>query len=187
MRRLPLAIFALTGVAVAIAVMNLPDSFVNALETRYGLNAAQAGWIYRLLAAAAIGQAAYGAFFVLTPARAATAIEPAQNARPAMASFVRTAITMSALTLLYGVAALALTGHRGGFWLFVLLATAQTLWSYRALGEVAEALAHAPRPPPLSKAWAEPAPRYVPPLARGVQSPPATVAGASESPERMHE
>lgn len=170
--------------AVSIAVANLPTSFVENLEVRFGLNPDQSGWLYRLLAGAAVAQATYGAFFLLVPARVSAETVTSSDPDATMGSFVRTGVVLTALTVVYGVGALALTGHRGGFWLFMTLAAAQLLWHYRALRDIAQVIEQEAIPGVTTRrspAWTGAGPAYTPPLARGVE-PRAGTNGAPGHP-----
>lgn len=162
---------------VCVAVVRLPDSFLEMLERTTPFTSAQAGWAYRLLALAAVAQALYGGFALLRPARVqrARASEPklAQMSRAKLTSVVaRTAASMVAFTLAYGIAALAVSGQRGGFWLFPVIAVAQGAWYYREVGQVATWLRFQDEPAGHDRSrgvWTREPPDYCPPIARGLQ------------------
>lgn len=163
-------------VVVCIGVLRLPDSFVAQVERSRPLSSSQAGWAYRLIAAAAIAQAAYGGFFLLRPETIRKARDKdrkiAAMPRERILSLVaRNAALMVVLTLVYGIAALAITGERGGFWLFPLIAVAQGAWYYRQAGEIGRWLSFrtvTETPGPRGEWRREPA-DYCPPLARGLR------------------
>lgn len=162
-------------VVVCLAVLRLPESFVAQLERNRTLSSAQAGWAYRLLAVAAIGQAAYGGFVILRPERIQKSLAKdrrlaAMPRRLVHISVARSAASMIALTLVYGAAAFWVTGERGGFWLFALVALAQWAWYLRQTGVVAQWLAFQPEPAPENRrsVWVREPPDYSPPLTRGL-------------------
>ena len=171
----PFVYAAAVLIVVCVAVLRLPDSFVAQLERNRTLSSSQAGWAYRLLAAAAIGQAAYGGFVILRAERIQK--ELAKDRKLAtmpryelVLSVARNAATMAVLTLVYGAAALWVTGERGGFWLFPLIAIAQGAWYIRQTGAVAQWLAFQPEPVVgrTPSVWVREPPDYCPPLARGL-------------------
>ena len=171
--------FGLSGILLAlacIAMARLPDSFVATFYRSRPFSSAQSGWAYRLLVLAAVGQAAYIGFVVLRPERITTNATDKGLPRARLAtSASRMAAAGVALTFVYGVASFAITGQRGGFWLFVLLALAQLAWYYRQVSEIVEWLSFQP---PASGAaegggggWAIASGDFVPPLARGLPGP----------------
>jgi hypothetical protein len=91
-----------------------------------------------------------------------------------VASAARNAAGITLLTLVYGLSALAITGGRGGFWLFALVTGAQLAWYFRQIGELSRWISFQPefvadRPAaddgePRPETGAHP---YTPPLARG--------------------
>lgn len=184
LRRLPFSLLAISLAIVAVTVANLPASFVSDLGMRDGLDPAQAGWLYRLLAVAAAAQAVYGAFFVVSPGRVAAVRLRHPQARPAMQLFVRTAVMLTGLTFVYGIAALLLTGYRGGFWLFITIAGAQLAWYYLALRAVADAVARHEGPKAGQKrpAWSGTETGYSPPLVRGVRPAPVEAGDRPSDP-----
>ena len=172
----PFAVIAALLAIVCVAVARLPESFINQLERNRPFTSSQAGWAYRLLAAAAVAQALYGGFLVLRAER----IEKARAADPKVArmsrsalvrSLARNAAAMVFWTIAYGIAAFAVTGQRGGFWFFPLLALFQGAWYYRQTGEVARWVGFQPEPEPdrgSGPVWRREPPDYTPPLLRGL-------------------
>lgn len=176
--------FAIAGVVlgiVALAVVRLPDVFVAQLARRRALTDPQAGWAYRLLALAALAQAVYGGFVLLRPERVIRARRTDPKLQrlaksDLVRSVARNAAGIAALTVVYGLAALIVTGQRGGFWLFPALALAQGAWYYREVGEVARSMelesddARDERP---KVVWQREPRDYCPPLVRALlkQSP----------------
>jgi hypothetical protein len=159
---------AVALVAVTIVIFRLPESLIELMQRAGPLEGAKGDWAYRLLAVAAIAQAAFGGFVVLSPERVRADRElSVKKSSEVSVSVARNAAGMTCLTLVYGVAAFALTGMRGGFWLFVAVATAQGAWYYRAVGVIDSWLeirpAHDQAPP-----GATPHHAYCPPLARGL-------------------
>lgn len=186
-RRLrPFAVVAVIALVVCIAVARLPDSLVSLLERKTPFSSAQVGWAYRLLAFAAVAQAFYGGFVLLRPDR----VEAARRKDPKVAALprvrlvgvvARTAASMVLFTFVYGIAAFAVGGQRGGFWLFPVLAVAQGAWYYRQVGQIAKWLGFQPEParPEAGRgAWRREPPDYCPPLARGLV--PMTPAAADD-------
>ena len=128
-----------SAVIFAIALFRLPEEFVADLKRDRPLDLAAAGWLYRLLALAAVAQAAYVGLSVLRPEKVRS--DRLQDPRSAAASpekatrtVARNAAGAAALTLIYGVGAFILTGERGGMWLFLLIFAAQMGWNYRQTG-----------------------------------------------------
>jgi hypothetical protein len=126
---------------VSVAVFRLPQAFVADLQRDGVLTGDAADVAFVLFAAAALAQSAYGGFVLLRPERIETAL--AADARlatapraVALASVAWNAAGIASLTLVYGVAAFALTGLRGGFWLFVVLELLQGAWYFRQVGVV---------------------------------------------------
>lgn len=173
-RRRPFLVAAALAVVVCIAVVQLPDSFVGQLERNRPLTDAQAGWAYRLLAFFAIGLMFYGGFAVFRTQRIADArVRDERLARmpkvKIVASLARNAAGMVFITIVYGIASLALTGQRGGFWLFPVVAVLQGAWYYREIGQVARWSAfqmEADQKDPDRGAWSREPPGYCPPIAR---------------------
>lgn len=175
-RRAPFWVAVAILVVVCIGVLRLPESFVAQVERNRPLSSAQAGWAYRLIALVAIAQAAYGGFFLLRPETIRKARDKDQKVaampRGRIASLVaRNAAFMVVLTLVYGIAALAITGQRGGFWLFVVIAVAQGAWYYRQAGEVGRWLFFQPAVESQERRgeWRREPVDYCPPLARGLR------------------
>lgn len=170
--RQPFAVTAVALAVVTLAVFRLPESFVAVLERNALLRGASAGWAFRIMALVAVGQAAYAGFIVLRPERVEVALENEPSLREG--GFARVARSMAwnaagiaALTLVYGIAAFAVTGERAGFWLFALIGLAQIAWYYRLTGTIVEWLRFQPRAEPGSNGAGK-APPYCPPLARGL-------------------
>jgi hypothetical protein len=158
---------------VFLAVARLPELFVAQMERNSPLSFAQAGWAFRLLALAAVAQAAYGGFSILQvdKVRESWDTDPkmASMSRDQVAGLVsRNATIMVGLTLVYGLALFFLTGERGSFWLFALLAVLQAAWYFRQTRKVTEYLA-VQQEPVTDKAggrWVREPDDYCPPLAR---------------------
>jgi hypothetical protein len=167
----PFALAAAALAVVTLAVFRLPESFVAVLERNALLQGAAAGWAFRILAVVAVGQAAYGGFMVLRPERVELALDQEPSLRAAGHARVARSLSwnaagISALTVVYGVAAFAITGERAGFWLFVLIGIAQLAWYYRLTGTIVEWLRFQPQAGSGSDE-VDAAPPYCPPLARG--------------------
>ena len=171
--------FAIVGgvlAIVCIAILRLPESFVGQIERNRPFTSSQAGWAYRLLAFAAAGQALYGGFVLLRAERVekARAKDPkvARMSREKILAVVtRNAATMVFWTIAYGVAAFAVTGQRGGFWLFPLIALVQGAWYIRQTGEVARWMRFQPEPAeeePPRALWKREPDDYTPPILRGL-------------------
>ncbi len=175
-RARPFAVVAAIAVVICVAIARLPDSLVSLLQRKTPLSLAQIGWAYRLLAFAAVGQALYGGFVLLRPDR----VEAARRKDPKLAALprvrliglvARTAASMLLFTLIYGIAAFAVGGQRGGFWLFPVLMVAQGAWYYRQVGQVAKWAGFQPEPTatePGRGTWQREPADYCPPLARGL-------------------
>jgi hypothetical protein len=141
-RRAPFSLAAAIVVVVSIAVARLPDTLMDVVQRHSVLNGGAAGWALRLLALAAAAQATYGAFGIFRPERVETAMRlqedvAALSSQELVSTLSRTAALMVVLTVVYGLALVSLTGERGGFWLFVLLAGGQGAWYYRECGRIA--------------------------------------------------
>ena len=175
-RRVPFAVTAAALAVLSIAVARLPDSFVVSIENNRPLTGPQAGWAYRLLAFAAVAQAIYGGFVVLRAERVkeARTSDPkiaAMSHPEAIASLSRNAAGMVIWTFVYGLSAFAVTGERGGFWLFPVLCLLQGAWYFRQIGEVARWLAFQPVAADQEDApavWRREPDDYCPPIARGL-------------------
>lgn len=154
---------------VTLGVFRLPESFVAVMERSALLQGAAAGWALRILAAAAVGQAAFAGFAVFTPERVAAALageaplRDAGHARLAR-SLAWNAAGITALTVVYGIAGFAITGERGGFWVFVLIGIAQLAWYYRLIGIIVAWLQLQPETGTDDSGTGP----YCPPLARGL-------------------
>lgn len=183
-RARPFGVVAVAIAVVCIAMLRLPATFLALLDRNSPFTTAQTGWAYRLLAFAAFAQALYGGFVALRPDQ----IEQARERDPKLANrshsqvvgtVARTAASMTFFTVIYGLAAFGVSGQRGGFWLFPLLALAQGAWYYRQVGEIGTWIGFQP------EARSEATPRgiwqrepadYCPPLARGLRSASAAEA-----------
>jgi hypothetical protein len=177
----PFLVVAAVIAIICIAILRLPDLFVAQMARNRPFTDAQAGWAYRLLVMAALAQAAYAGFVLLRPERIRRDREKdAKVGRmprvEVLATVTRNAAFMLLLTIVYGIAAFVVTGERGGFWVFPLIALAQGGWYYRQVGQIERWLnfqpeVASPEPPP--GAVPEIPPDYCPPLARGLSSPPS--------------
>ena len=174
-RLVPFAVVGAVLFILCLAMFRLPDSYASQLERGRALSSAQAGWAYRLMAIAAIGQALYGGFaiFQIERVRKARSEDPkTASASPGelVRSLARTAAGMIILTLVYGVASFYVTGQRGGFWLFALVALAQGAWYFRQVGQVSTWLElQSPVAAESSRKgtpWHREPPDYSPPLGR---------------------
>lgn len=175
-RRGPFVVLLVVSAIICLAVFRLPGTFLAQINDHKPLDDAQAGWAYRLLVVIALAQAAYGAFGVLRTDRVARARERdakvrAMSREEIVVSLARNAAGMCALTLVYGIAALGLTGQRGGFWLFPGVLVLQAAWYYRLVGDAAKWIELQPafvstEPPPIP--WSAAAADYTPPIARGL-------------------
>ena len=189
-RRTPFAFGASVFIAICVAVIALPDSFLVQIERYRPLNDAQAGWAYRLLALFAAAQVVYAGGWIFRIERVAEARERdrrlAQMPKPdVISSLARTAAALTVFTLIYGIASIALTGLRGGFWLFPLLAVAQGAWYYREIGQIATWDSFQPerseRDPDLGR-WQREPPDYCPPIARALKPIAPTTATPPDRP-----
>ena len=139
-RRGVFVVVAALALIFAIAVFRLPEEFVADLKRDRPLDLAASGWLYRLLALVAAAQAAYIGLSLLRPQRLHDdRLQDSKlatlTAEAATRSVARNAAGMAALTLLYGLGALILTGERGGMWLFLSIFAAQLAWNYRQTGQ----------------------------------------------------
>ncbi|HWC13780.1 MAG TPA: hypothetical protein VG929_04210 [Actinomycetota bacterium] len=146
-RRGPFIVAAAFAAAIIIAVIALPDPFIRQIERNRPLSNAQAGGAYRLLVLFALIQVVYTGGSVFRVQRLADAREkdPSLARLPkdrVVSSLARNAAALVLFTFIYGIASIAITGQRGGFWLFPVLAVAQGAWYYREIGEVAAWKAH---------------------------------------------
>lgn len=177
----PYAVLATVTAIVCLAVVRLPEAFVASFARNRPLSSAQAGWAYRLLVLAALGQAAYCGFVVLRIDRVKA--ERAKDERlsaltlnEVLAAVDRNAVFMSGLTLIYGLASFGVTAQRGGFWLFPLILIAQAAWYYRQGSEIANWLRFQPETEDEAEergTWTREPPDYCPPIARGLTAPTA--------------
>ena len=162
-------------VSICVMVIAVPDSVLTQIERNRPLTDGQSGWAYRLLAFFALVQIIYTGMSVFRVDRLEQLRERDERfARlpkaKVISSLSRNAAALVSFTLVYGVASIALTGQRGGFWLFPVLAIAQGAWYFRQVGQVAKWLGHQPPPDPdkprRSAAWRREPPDYSPPLGR---------------------
>jgi hypothetical protein len=182
----PFAIAAALLAIIFIAMARLPETLVAQMARNRALDTAQADWAYRLLVIAALAQAAYGGFVVLQVervrgARASSAPIAAMPRAGLVRTVARNAAVMVLLTLAYALAAFFITGQRGGFWLFAVIAVAQMGWYLRQVGEIARYVGRQPEPAPeaeLRTRWRREPDDYCPPLARGVFPAPGSGPGA---------
>lgn len=173
----PLLVVAAVLAIAYVAMARLPESYVSQLARSRPLPSNEADWAYRLLALAAIAQAIYGGFVLLHTERIhklrTTDDKVASMSRERILVLVmRTAATLVMLSFVYGLAAFAITGQRGGFWLFAVLTLFQGAWYVRQVNAVGRYLdfQQDPEPPRPTGAWKQPPPDYTPPLARGLQA-----------------
>ena len=166
---------ALIIIVTCSVVAALPDSFLVHLMRGRILDGDQAGWAYRLLvffAALEIGYAGYRVFRI-EPVEIARRKDPraaALSSEAMVTSLARTAALLVTFTLLYGLTSIWLTGQRGGFWLFPILAVAQLAWHFRSIGEIARWEGRRPAPAQRRpEAWPRAVPDYCPPIARGLR------------------
>jgi hypothetical protein len=177
-RRGPFVAVLLAGIVICVAVVYIPDSFLAQIERNRPFTDAQVGWAYRLIAIAAVVQIVYGGFSVFRVERVQAARERdprvAEMGHPqVISSLSRNAAGMVGLTLIYGLATMAVSGLRGGFWLFPLLALAQGGWYYREIGEIARWKAFQPEPAQQERSiepWQTYLIDHVPVLARGLKT-----------------
>ena len=183
-RRGPFIVFAVALAILCLAVLRLPEGFLSQLRNNKPLDDVQADWAYRLLVLVAFAQAVYGGFGVLQSERVRRARERDDKTRAMgreeiVVSLARNAAGMCALTMVYGLAAMGITGQRGGFWIFPGLAVVQAAWYLRQVAEIAKWIEFQPAfvmsEGPKPKWNAEPA-DYSPPIARGLS--PASNEGA---------
>jgi hypothetical protein len=173
MHTIPFIYLGAVMLIVFLAVARLPELFVAQMERNSPLSFAQAGWAFRLIALAAIAQAAYGGFSILQvdKVRESWDTDPkmASMSRDQVAGLVaRNAAIMVGLTLVYGLALFFLTGERGSFWLFALLAVLQGAWYFRQTRKITEYLAvqQEPETDKTGGRWKQEPDDYCPPLAR---------------------
>lgn len=164
-------------VVVCGIVIGLPDSLLTQLERNRPFTDAQAGWAYRLLAFFAFGQLIYAGYSIFSIERVSQARErdprfAALTKPQVISSLARNAAALVIFTLVYGVASVLITGLRGGFWLFPLLAVAQAAWYYREIGQIASWTTRQPDTDTSDEprgVWQREGPDYCPPIARGMK------------------
>ena len=169
---IPFAVAGCLLVIVSVALFRLPESLVAQMSRNRFLSEPQARWAFRLMLGAALGQAAFVGFFLLRIERLERRLPAHAHAVPAewlVGSLARSAAVMSLLTVLYGMAAFAVTGERGGYWAFVALTVGQLAWYFRQVGDVASWLRLQKQPASEHPAgtWHKEPDDYCPPLARG--------------------
>lgn len=175
-RRGPFIVMAAIFIAVCLTVIALPDSLVASLERNRPLTDIQAGWAYRLLVLFAVAQIVYtgGSVFRIERVAEARERDPRMARMPkadVISSLSRNAAALVVFTLIYGSASIVLTGQRGGFWLFPLLALGQAGWYYREIGQIAAWKTFQPEhveADPDGGRWRREPDDYCPPLARGL-------------------
>ena len=175
-RRGPFVILAALFVTICVVVIAVPDSVLAQIERNRPLTDSQAGWAYRLLAFFALGQIVYTGMSVFRIDRLQQLRERDERfaklpKAKVISSVARNAAALVSFTLVYGVASIALTGQRGGFWLFPVLAIAQGAWYYREIGQIAAWKSFQPDPvsrPSDEGAWTGTDASYCPPLTRGL-------------------
>ena len=178
-RRGPFIVAAAFGAAIIIAVIALPDSFLVAIQNGRPLTDTQAGWAYRLLVFFTLVQVVYtgGSVFRIEKVAAAREKDARLAALPkerVIASLARNGAALVLFTFIYGVASIAITGQRGGFWLFPLIALAQGAWYYREIGQIAAWKAFQPehvRDDPDLGRWRSVPPNHCPAITRGLIRP----------------
>lgn len=180
-RRIPFAISCAVMGIVTLALMRLPESLVSQLRRNRPLSSTQAGWAYRLMALAAVAQALYVGFMVMRPEKVRSARENDEglarlSRKEIVATVARNAALIPLLTIVFGLAAFALTGERGGYWLFFVVCIAQLAWYFRSSGEIGRFMSFQPEfgegavKDTTEMAAGASDPHYVPPLARGVDT-----------------
>jgi hypothetical protein len=173
----PFGLVASLLLVLSVAVARLPQNFVAVWERDAPLQGDAATWAFRLLFLAASGQAIYGALRMLRVEGLERAFTRNGATRPSperlLRSIARVAAALVALTILYALAAVGLTGERSFWWPFVILAMVQGAWYLRAMGPIitwafATAFDHEPSWRPGRPPRGEP-PDFCPPLARGFE------------------
>ena len=175
-RRFPFAIGLGILAIVSLAVARLPEAFVSGLERDSRFSFSQATWIFRLFVVAALLQAFYGGFGQFRAERVQRGLERDDRAaalpkEKLVAIVARNATIAALIVLVYGIVLLALTGLRGSFWVFPLIALATGAWYYRLVGDFTRWLSFQPDPAasrPAPAEWRREPPDYCPPLARGL-------------------
>ncbi len=167
MRKTPFVVAATSGIIICLVVMAIPESLIVAWRTGRSLSDSQAGWAYGLLVLAATGQVFYSGYVTFGPSQAGK-LRGTDPLDSIARSLSRNAAIATMLTFVYGLAALRITGERGGFWLFPLLAVAQGAWLYRDVRELVERVGQKTEIEPAGEeGWSEPA-DFTPAIARGV-------------------
>ncbi len=170
MRRTPFIAIATAGVIVCLVVMAIPESRIVAWHTARSLTDSQSGWAYGLLVLAATAQVFYSGYITFGIGQA-DKLRAAEKPEKVPTWLSRNAAIATALTLVYGLAALRITAERGGFWLFPLLAIAQGAWLYRKVRELVERVGQRSGiEETVEEGWTE-AEDFTPALARGVSNP----------------
>lgn len=175
-RRSPFVITLVIVALVTLAVFRLPETLITVLQNEGPLSISQRGWAFRLLAFMAVIQAAYVGFAILRIDR----VQHAREKDPRVAGLTRERLMRSLgrnaagaifLTVIYGLAALASSGFRAGFWFFAFVAVVQGAWYYRETGTIARWLGFQPETVTgeISGVWVREPANYCPPLARGLQ------------------
>ena len=175
----PLLLCAGLALVLTVAFFRLPDTLVTQLEDRRIVTGSAGDWTYRLLAVAAVLQAAY-AGSVLRTERLRRHVPdspvPTSAFEPLFSTLARSAAVAVGLTFVYLLAAFFLTGGRASAWFFVVVAIAQWAWYFRQLGKVAEWLESQPKPGPEPPEWAQTDPlspaTHVPPIAQALADEP---------------
>ena len=173
-RLIPFLVAFIVLFIVCLAMVRLPEAYASRLQRNSPFSAAEAGWAYRLLALAAIGQAFYGGFVLLQiekvrKARKEDERTASMTVPQLVRSLARTGAGMSLLTLVYGIASFYVRGERGGFWLFALISLIQIAWYLRQVNQIANWLELQPAIEPANRkgaAWSKEPPDYSPPLGR---------------------
>lgn len=138
---------------VAIAASGLlallPGEIFASLRDNRPLSDPNAGWAYRLVVLAAVGQALYVGLYLLRPERVQEA--RGKDARlgrmtrsELLHSVSRNAAALVGLTLVYGISAVLITGERSGYWPFLVLVLLQSAGFYRRVAGIEHWLAFEP-------------------------------------------
>lgn len=180
-RRGPFVVAATVAALIVVIVIGLPDSLLVQIENGRPLTDAQAGWAYRFLVFFALVQVVYtgGAVFRIERVAEAREKDPRLARLPkegVISSLARNGAALVLFTIVYGVASIAITGQRGGFWLFPLLALAQAAWYYREIGQIAAWKAFQPDHVEMDAdrgRWRATPPDHCPAITRGLLRPAA--------------
>jgi hypothetical protein len=175
-RRPAFVLVAVIVLLFGIAVFRLPDSLLTKVENASPLTVTQRLWLIRFLGFFAFAQALYVGLSVLRVETVRQArLEDRYAAMPfdqLVGALARNSAFAIWLTILYGFVGLALTGHRGSFLLFGVIALLQMAWYYRQTGEIARWLVLQIPPDasePASGVWEREPDDYSPPLLRGMK------------------